>query len=221
MKRTFVSSLLLAAALGGVSSLSAQVVLLDNFSNFLSPQTLFFGDWSNTGDPFAGSATPAPSFSQNAGGFYNVAGVTNADSSFVERTLTGPVNLGSNNLLTLSLRLLATNTADSLTVFLLDTGAHTAFATFQTSDFNTLSFTSRSVAFTGDGSFNAGAVSAFRISGNDPFAGGNVNLSLDNLSATGGRPPLTAVPEPATYGWLGACALIVLAGGRHLRSRRG
>lgn len=219
MNRTFVSSVLLAAVLGGVTSLSAQVVLLDNFSNFLSPQTRFFGDWSNTGDPFAGSLTPAPTFSQSASGFYNVAGVTNADSSFVERTLTAPVSLGSNDLLTLSLRLLATNTADSLTVFLIDNGAHTAFATFQTSDFNTLSFSTRSVAFTGDGSFNAGAVSAFRISGNDPFASGNVNVSLDNLSVTSSRPPLTAVPEPATYGWLGAFALVVLVGGRQLRAR--
>src|SRR3954454_10865150 len=110
MIRKLASSLALAAVLGCAGTLHAQ--LLENFSSFQSPNTLFFGEWSNSGDPFTGSITPVSTFSQGAG-FYNFANATNVDSAFVEHSFTSLVNVGTNNLLTLSLRLLAGNTADS------------------------------------------------------------------------------------------------------------
>ena len=202
MKNKFTSALLFGAVLIGATSASAQLAL-ENFSSFVSPQTLFYGDWSSTGDLFIGSTTPAATFSQGSG-FYNITGVSNADSSFVERSFTSSLNLGSNNQLALSLRLLSNNTADSLTVFLLDTSARTASVTFLTSDFNTAGFFERTLALTADVGFDTNQVSAFRISGNDPFNGGILSISLDNLAATG-----RAVPEPSTYGLIGAAALLI------------
>src|SRR4051812_25051847 len=107
MIRKLASSLLVAAALGGASALHAQITL-ETFSSFESPNTLFFGGWSNSGDPFftfAGELTPTNTFTQNAGGFYNFASATNADTAYAERSLTSAVNIGTNNLVTLSLRL--------------------------------------------------------------------------------------------------------------------
>jgi hypothetical protein len=214
MNRKRTSALLVAAFLGAITLLRAQV--LETFSSFQSPNTLFYGDWSSTGDPFVGSLTPVATFSQG-GGFYNFAEASNADSAYVERAFTSSVNLGANSLLTLSLRLLDGNTADSLTVTLFDAGFNTASASFQTSDFSAAGFTARSIAFTTDGSFNASAVAAFRLSGNDPFASGTLSVALDDLSVTGA---VRAVPEPSTYGAFAALALVGLVTSKRLRNRR-
>jgi hypothetical protein len=207
MKTILASSLLAAALLAGAGSLHAQVTL-DTFSSFASPNTLFYGDWSQTGDPFSGSPVPIASFSQGVG-VYNFANGSDADSAYVERSFAAPVNLGSNTLITLSLRLLAGDTADSVTVFLLDGAANTAFATFLTSSFTTTGLTTKSIAFTADPGFAANAVTSFRISGNDPFDSAILSVSLDNLAVTGAvvTPPPSAVPEPSTYG-LAAAALL-------------
>jgi hypothetical protein len=191
-------------------------VTLENFSSFQSATTLFYGDWSSTGDPFSGSTTPIASFTQGLG-VYNLVDATNADSAFVERTFGSLVNIGTNNLLSLSLKLLAGNTADTFTVTLTDNSGNSAVsATFLTSSFTTAGFTTVSVAFGGDFLFDPTAVSSFRISGTDPLGGGTFSLALNDLSATGAR-PLTAVPEPSTYGALGAAALLALVA---LRRRR-
>jgi hypothetical protein len=215
MKPALIPSLLVAALLAGASTLHAQVTL-ETFSSFESADTLFYGDWSNSGDPFAGDPTPVATFSQGAG-FYNFASVSNADSSFVEHAFAAPLNLAANDLLTLSLRLIADNTADSLTVFLIDAGLNTAFATFQTSGFNAAAFTQGTIAFTADAGFDPSAVSSFRISGNDPFTGGTLSVAIDDLSVTSSR-SITAVPEPAAYGSIGALVLLALLGIRRFRN---
>lgn len=204
MKRSLISPLLVALALAGTAH--AQLTLHD-FSSLASPQTLFFGDWSDTGDPFVGSTTPAPSFSQGAG-FFNLAGASNADASFFEHTFAAALDLGSASQLSFSLRLLDGNTADSLTVFLFDGGARSAFATFLASDFSAAAFSERTLAFTAEAGFELSNVTSFRISGNDPFASGAVGFALDNLAVTA---PRGAVPEPATYGLFGAAVLGVFA----------
>jgi hypothetical protein len=216
MKPALIPVLFIAVLLAGANSAPAQVTL-ENFSSFESANTLFFGDWSNSGDPFVGDLSPASTFSQGAG-FYNLASVTNADSSFVERSFTAPVNLGSNNLLSLSLRLLEDNTAESITVFLFDAGFHTAFATFQNNAFSTTTFIQQSVAFTADAGFSSSAVTSFRISGNDPFASGILSVALNDLAATDGR-PIPAVPEPSAYGLLAALFLLALVYTRRFHRR--
>ncbi len=197
MKNKLTSLVLLAASL--VTASHAQLTL-HTFSN-LSSQTLFFGDWSDTGDPFAGSATPSFLLTQNVDSFA-IAGASNADLSYFEHVFTAPVNLGASDQLALSLRLLDGNTADSLTVFLIDSSALTASATFLASDFTSNAFSEFIVSFTADAGFDRTGVTGFRISGNDPFAGGVVGMEIDNL-ATATNP----VPEPSTYGLMAAAAL--------------
>jgi len=207
MKRHIITSLFIATALFGATSLHAQLVL-ENFSSFSSPNTLFFGDWSGTGDPFVGSTVATPTFLQGSG-FYNFASATNADSAYVERSFTSLANLSAYNSISLTMKLLGDNTADSLTVFLLDSNARTAFATFQTGNFSTSSFTQSTIAFTSDVGFSAADVSAFRISGNDPFGNNVLSVALDALGVSPSNHP-TAVPEPSTYGLLGASSLLGL-----------
>jgi len=206
------STLFVAAALCGANSLHAQQIL-ENFSSFQSPQTLFFGAWSASGDPFAGDTAPVSTFSQGAGS-YNFASATNADSAYVERSLIAPVTVSTNSLVSISLRLLADNTAESLTVFLLDSSANSAFATFQTSDFNTTVFVTRSLALTADPSFDYNEVSAFRLTGNDPFASFTVSVAVDTLAT------ITPVPEPATYGLVASGAVFALAAWRRRSASR-
>jgi hypothetical protein len=205
--------ILLAAVLvlGSAVSASAQIVL-ENFSSFESPQTLFFGDWSSSGDPFVGDPTPVATFSQGAG-FYNLASVTNADSSFVEKSFVSSLNVNVDSLLTLSLRLLPDNTANSLTVFLLDANANTAFASFQANSFSSAFFQTQNLALTTDAAFDWGQVASFRISGNDPFAEGTLSVALNTLA-------YTPVPEPMIYGLVAAGALALLALVRCCRSCR-
>jgi hypothetical protein len=116
------------------------------------------------------------------------------------------------------MKLLSNNTADSLTVFLLDSNARTAFATFQTGSFSTSSFTQSTIAFTADVGFSAADVSAFRISGNDPFDGNVMSVALDALGVSPSNHP-TAVPEPSVYGLLGACSLLVVLVQRRRNAR--
>jgi hypothetical protein len=213
MKTNLRSLLLCVAVLASVMSVRAQVVL-HSFSNFISPQTLFYGDWSATGDPFVGSTAPIPTFTQQIGSF-NFAAGSNADTSYVEHFFASSLNLGSFDQLALTLRLLNDNTADSLTVFLLDTSARVASATFTTADFSAAGFSTRTLAFTPEIGFASGAVAGFRLSGNDPFASGVLSVAIDNLSATGRAP--AAVPEPATYSLLGAGTLAILAISRRTR----
>ena len=214
MKPTRIFSFLFISLLATASSLRAQIAL-ENFSSFQSATTFFFGEWSSSGDPFVGDPTPVATFSQGTG-FYNLASGTNADSSFVERSFASSINLGSNDFLSLSLRLLGDNTADSLTVFLIDAGFRTAFATFQSSAFNAATFTEQSVMFTADTGFSLAEVTSFRIGGNDPFASGVLSVALDNLSATSSG--IGAVPEPSTYGLMGAFVLLALVYARRAKS---
>src|SRR5882724_9227770 len=148
MNHKLCSLLIATAVLVGANALSAQI-LLDDFSSFASPNTLFFGDWSLSGDPFSGDPAATATFSQGVG-FYNFASGSDADSSYVERTFGSVRNLSGQNFLMVSSRLLPGNTADSFTVFLVDAGANTAFAVFATSDFNAAGFNTGSAALTAD-----------------------------------------------------------------------
>lgn len=220
MKNRIILPVVFAAVLAAATSVRAQIVI-ENFSAFASPTTLFYGDWSSTGDPFVPELTPVGTFSQGVGapGFYNFASATSLDSAYVERTFGSAVNLGVNNLLTLSLRLLRDNTAESLTVFLLDSSANTASATFQMIDFSADNFTSRTLAFTASAGFAADDVVAFRLSGNDPFAdpfsGPVLSVAIDEISVN--HLAVAAVPEPSTWALSGACALGLIISVRQRR----
>ena len=208
---TSLRSLLLAAATAlGATALPAQLTL-ENFSAFQSANTFFYGDWANA-DPF-GDLAPAATFSQ-AVGSYKFAGAANADSASAERAFAAPLNLAGYDLLAVSVRLLSDNAAESFTVFLVDANYDTAFATFQTGAFSTGSFTVASLAFTASGSFDLAAVTAFRLSGNDPFGGPVLSVDFDTLglarSVVTPPPANNPVPEPATYGLAAAAGMVAL-----------
>jgi hypothetical protein len=191
--------------------------LIEDFSSFESPQTQFFGDWSLTADPFAGSLVPVQGFAQGAGS-YSFAGGTNYFESFVERSFDLPLSLVGSDRLELRLRLLEGNAAESLTVTLFDSSfSNSASAIFLASSFTQGSFSSAFSGLTFVPGFDLGSVSSFRISGNDPFGGAALAMELDHLEAGSGAPPLTAVPEPTTYGLCGAA---LMAGLGFLRRRR-
>lgn len=216
MKRYLLSLALGTLLLGGASALHAQ--LLENFSSFESASTLFYGDWSSTGDPFAGDLAPTGSFSQGAG-FYGFASTTNVDTAYAELTFASSLNLGADDVLSLSLRLLDDNTADGLTVTLFDTSFNTAAATFALSDFSIADFTTANLAFTAFAGFDASDVAGFRLSGNDPFGGGVFSVALTNLEVTSSNStPPAAVPEPGTYGLLTGIALASLVLWRRRRT---
>lgn len=191
-----------------LDSLSAQV-LLNDFSAFESANTYFYGGWEASGDPF-GTNTPTGTFSQSAG-YYSFASTTNADSAFADYFFAAPINLGTLDTLSLTLKLLPDNTAGQITLTLFDdTFNESATTTFSLGSFNTVAFVTANGALSPSGLFNPAAVSAFRISGNDPFGADTFSVEIDHLAA------VSAIPEPSTYAAIfGAVAL----GGVLLRRR--
>lgn len=202
--------LLLAALALATPALRAQLIL-QSFTAFESPTTLFYSEWAASGDPFSGDPSPAAGFSQGAG-FYRLDGVTNADTAYLDHAFTAPLDLTGYDLLTVSLRRLTANTASSFKVRLVDTAFNTAEVTFLTADFGPAGFTTLGAALTPAVGFNLAAVASFQLTGDDAFASATFALDFDQLSAARSIvvPPLGAVPEPSTYG-LAAAALLLAA----------
>jgi len=205
---------LLAALALAAPALHAQLSL-ETFTSFETPATVFFGDWSASGDPFAGDPSPATGFSQGAG-FYRLDGVTNADTAYLEHAFTASLDLPGYHLLTVRLRRLAANTAPSFKVRLVDTAFTTAEVTFLTADFGTAGFTTFGATLTPTAGFNFAAVASFQLTGDDAFASDLLALDFDQLNAARSAVVSAAVPEPSTYGLAAAAALLALA----LRARR-
>jgi hypothetical protein len=184
--------------------------LLHNFSAFLSPQTLFFGDWALT-EP-GGDPVPIATFSQGAG-FYNFSGGSNADTASVQYSYaTNPGDLTGYSLLEISARMLAGNAAQTFTVTLFDSNFESAYVVFATADFNGLGFTTVTGELIASPGFDPADLASFKISG-DVFGGTDVlNFAADNLAV------VTAVPEPSTYGAM--AAVLTLAGVVGLRRFR-
>ncbi|HEU5080964.1 MAG TPA: PEP-CTERM sorting domain-containing protein [Opitutaceae bacterium] len=212
-KLTFLA--FVSAATFAATAAHAQITLND-FSSYETPNTFFYGDWALS-NPF-GDNLPVATFTQGAG-FYNFSGGSNADDAFSEFFFDSPLDLGTNDQLTLSLKLLAGNTADDLTVRLVDLNGDVASATFALSDFSS-SFALASHTFTPFGAFDPTDVVSFQISGNVPGGGAMVDVAIDNLSVTSSTVPTGAVPEPSTYGLLGAVSLAALAFWRRKATRR-
>ena len=197
---------LLAAPFAG-----AQVTLND-FNAFESDNTFFVGDWEVSG---GASTTPRSSFSQGAG-FYNLAGGSTADSAYVEYFFTAPLNVTGFSLLQLSAELLQGNTASRFDVILFDLDGNSTGTTFFTSSLSTSSFTTLSANLDFAG-IHPTEVSSFRITGNAFVGSDTLSLAVNNLALAA---PVSAVPEPSTYGLFAALALLGMIAGRRLSQRR-
>ena len=196
-------SIFLGAVLCAASSATAQVVL-QNFSSFVSPNTVFYGSWELTGDPF-GTTSPRSTFSQGAG-FYNFIGGTNDDESGVFFTFNSPLNITGNTLLQLSARTLAGNTAPGFEVILFDTTGDVASAAFTTGEFVGAGFTTIQIPLIAPG-LDFTNLAGFQITGNKVAGSALLNIAFDNLQVA--APGVVgAVPEPSTYGIFGALALV-------------
>lgn len=179
---------------------------LETFISFETPDTVFFGDWSASGDPFAPDTSPAAGLSQGAG-FYRLDGVTTADTAYLERAFTTSLDLTGYDLLTVALRLLTVNTAPSFKVRLVDTAFTTADVTFLTADFGTAGFTTFGATLTPTVGFNLAAVASFQLTGDDAFASTLLGLDFDQLNAARS----VDVPEFLTSGLAAVGPLLALA----------
>ena len=187
-------------------------VTLNDFNLFETPNTFFVGDWEVSG---GGSNSPRSSFSQG-GGFYNFDGGSNDQGSYAEYFFAAPVNITGFSLLQLSAELLKGNTASSFDIALFDQDGNSTHATFLTSSLSLAGFTTlnANLDFTG---FHPTEVSSFRISG-DVFGGADtLSIALNNLAVAA---PISAVPEPSTYGLFAALALAGVVGFRRRAKAR-
>lgn len=183
---------------------------LNDFNAFESPDTTFFsGDWELTGGQ---SSTPRGSFSQGTG-VYNFAGGSNADTASVDYFFAAPVDITGFSLLQLSAKLLAGNTASHFDVTLSNLDGSSLVTTFATSSFSLAGVTtfSANLDFLGFPGFDPTQLASFHISGGVVGGTDTLSIALDHLAVAA---PVSAVPEPSTYGSFAALALIGIAGFR-------
>ncbi len=212
MKLNLKSVLLAAVALLALPLARAQLTL-HNFSAFESANTVFVGDWELTGDTI-GTGSPRSGFAQGAG-FYTFAGGSNSDTASAFYFFDAPLNMTGLSLLQVSARLLAGNTAPTFTISLFDSLGESAFAVFSTAAFAGPGFTTLSAALTFSPGFDRADLSSFQISGNVLGGSATLGISLDHLAVAAPR-ALTAVPEPAAYGWVS----VAILGGAIVFSRK-
>jgi hypothetical protein len=206
----------LLGCLAGGAVAHAQVIL-QNFSTTVGPNSFFYGTWEASGDN-GGSNNPNANFVQGSG-VYDITGTTgliptNGAASKLELFNASPVSIATNTSLAVSAQMLATNVASSFTVTLVDTSAKTAFATFDTADFVTGSYTTITKPLSFQLGFDAGSIDSMIISGGQPGGTDRFNVSFDNVSA------VSAVPEPSEWAAFAGAATLGLAVWQRRRTRR-
>jgi hypothetical protein len=193
----------------------AQVTLHD-FTAFESPDTtFFFGNWEATGDT-GGSSSPRTGFTQGIG-VYNFAGGSNDSSASAQYFYLAPINISGFSLLQVSAELLAGNTAPNFEITLFDDIGHGVTASFATSSLSLVSVTTLTANLDfAVANFDPTHLAGFQIGGGVFGGTDTLSFALDRLAVAA---PVSAVPEPATYGVFAALALVGLVGCRRLRSR--
>lgn len=204
--------LTLALGLGALASVASAQVALNDFSSFVVPnQTFFSGEWASDAD-----GAPLGTFTQTSSG-YALEGATSADTASVSYYFSStldPVDLSGYDSLAFTGRLLAGNSASTLSISLIDSGNNYATAVFDLSSYSLSSGATTTALLTASDAFSASSVVGFLITGGDVTGGSIVSVSLQGLSAVSA----SAVPEPSTYAAI--CGAVVLLGAVVLRRRR-
>ncbi len=201
MKTRFKLIFLALAALAAPIA-SAQLVL-QSFDSFESPNTFFVGSWDGGGN------APLPTFSQGAGN-YRFEGGLNDDASGVYYFFNAPLDLTGYAVLEVSAQRLTDNAAATFSVKLFS-GSESAFAVFSTAEFPTSGFTNILAPLTFTPGFDLAAVDSFLITGDQVGGMEPLNFAVDRLAVS------VPVPEPSTYGLLGAALIAAAVAGRRLR----
>jgi hypothetical protein len=191
MKKYIALSVILLA-----SKLSAATVLVSDFGTDFSPVS---GDW---GSQFTQSGSNAA----GAASFVSLVSPSNNSGDFLQ-LLPGPIDVTGTTQISLSLQLLAGNSAsaaNAVTVALYSSPTDTATATFTLNSFNATGFTTVTQLYTINGSFDPASVIGFGVSGGDPSGALAVRVSFDSISASS---PVV-VPEPSTYASLAGVAVL-------------
>lgn len=212
MKSTLLAfALLLAPA----APAAAAGVALQDFSNVVALGTTFYGSWEATGS-VVGSANPNSQFLQGVGVF-DIQGSapiipTNSFSSQLRFDFAAPRDIGSNNQIALTARLLPGNVADSFSVVLLANGNQAATTVFSTGAFTAGAYSTVTATLSFNPGFNSAQVDTLVISGVPASSSNTVGafaMSFDHIAV---------VPEPAVWSAaLGAVALCAALRHRHRR----
>jgi hypothetical protein len=174
MKKILLSCFLVIQSAAGV--FAADVVV----DSFTTSQT-----WDNFGISVVASGD----------GFGVFTGVE-SNANFADYFLATPINIGSNNAISVYVKLTGSNTGANFAVtFGNDVASKYATAVFSTASLNVNTYTLLSTTYVADAGFSPSVVDMIRVSG--VSGGGTLSLgvSIDYISAV----TVSAVPEPATY----------------------
>ncbi len=191
-----------ALLLSTVTSVFA--VTLTDFSNFSQQDggswgAFFSGGWEE--NPSVGD--PKSTFIQNLDS-YEIKGVTDANTNFVEYYFFKPINLSVGTSLNITAKTLTGNQSSGFNIILFSNGAAN-FATYSvnTSALSTTDVTLSLSNLAVDSAFAWSAVEGFKLTGASVLSPVNFNISLNDLSTS-------AIPEPSTYAAMMGVAVLGL-----------
>lgn len=192
MKRYASLAALTVAVLINLPNASAAIVLndFDSFETSGAYDSPFFREtWEGQGI-------------QNLDGTYDFGGSsTNASASGVDVFFDEPVDFTGQDSLAVSAKLLPENESSFFVIQLFDINGLSAIATFDTSFFNVVDYTTVVVPFVFDLGFDLTSVEQWTLSGGIPFGEEEFGVSFDSAAA---------VPEPHSLALAGLGTLAVI-----------
>lgn len=192
MKLNAILAALTAVVLINLPDASAAIVLSDfeSFETSGAYDSPFFREtWDGQGI-------------QNLDGTYDFGGnSTNASASGVDVFFSEPADFTGQEFLAVSAKLLAENESSSFIIQLFDINGLSAIATFDTSFFSVVNYTTVVVQFVFDLGFDLTGVEQWTLSGGIPFGEERFGVSFESA---------TAIPEPHSLALAGLATLVAV-----------